>query len=459
MSHSHPNKHIPYCLNCHYPLAEMDNFCPNCGQKPTDGKTSMHDLIHEFVHTLFHLDGKFFTTLKHIFVPGKLTLEFFKGHHKRYAHPVQLFLVLGALLFGMIASSTSKFEKQTEEKLYKSRRKVEEKAFFRLIDSIGQRTAPTVENKTIGQAYDSLLMRTYQHWLKKNTADENEEEAESKKTSSKKNQKDTIYTFAGGALKITKDADNMDETDEKPLEKPQNDIKSQSQSDWNDFKKGFNESVKTSEKNKKEGKTDTQIIADALNLGSETQTLKDVLTHEDSTTVSQLSFASLRLPTAELYELGPEEILDKYNIHDFWERLSLKQAIKAQKDTKSLVHFAMGKLFWFTFLLIPIMSGFFMLLYRKKNYFVEHFIFFMHYNIFLFATSILIIFINTKFDFTGFNIWFFLGVMVFFYFAMKNYYQQSWRKTFVKYLIANMGYFIFSILLTVLGGILSFLLF
>ncbi len=453
MSH-HPNKHIPYCLNCHYPLAEMDSFCPNCGQKPTDGKTSMHDLIHEFVHTLFHLDGKFFTTLKHIFVPGKLTIEFFKGHHKRYAHPVQLFLVLGALLFAMIASTTNKFEKQTEEKLYKSRRKVEEKAFLRLIDSIGEVTAPSFEGKTTKQAYDTLLMHTYQHWLKKEIVVKKDSTKKSEKTKVNKNQKDTLYSFAGGALKVTKDAD------EEPDEVINNEVSDTSKklNDWNESTKGIKEGIKNSQKNTIEGKTTEQFITETLDLNRKPQSLQDVLEHEDSTLVSQL-YTSIKIPTSELYELTANEILNKYNIHGFWERLSLKQVIKAQQDTKSLVHFVMSKLLWFTSLLIPMMSGLFMLLYRKKKYFVEHFIFFMHYNIFLFAASILMIFINTKFGFTGLNFWFFLGVMVFFYFAMKNYYQQSWKKTFVKYCIANFGYLFFSILIMTIGSLLSFLLF
>ena len=192
MSHNHPKKHIPYCLNCHYPLAEMDSFCPNCGQKPTDGKTSMHDLIHEFVHTLFHLDGKFFTTLKHIFVPGKLTLEFFKGHHKRYAHPVQLFLVLGALLFGMIASSTKKLEKKAEESPFNSRKKLQQNTILKLIDSIGQATAPSFEGKKTELAYDTLLMRTYQHLQKKGTSEKKDTTKKSNPTKKNETQKDTI---------------------------------------------------------------------------------------------------------------------------------------------------------------------------------------------------------------------------------------------------------------------------
>ena len=448
MSHNHPKKHIPYCLNCHYPLAEMDSFCPNCGQKPTDGKTSMHDLIHEFVHTLFHLDGKFFTTLKHIFVPGKLTLEFFKGHHKRYAHPVQLFLVLGALLFGMIASSTKKLEKKAEESPFNSRKKLQQNTILKLIDSIGQATAPSFEGKKTELAYDTLLMRTYQHLQKKGTSEKKDTTKKSNPTKKNETQKDTIYSYAGGLIKISKEIDeeNDEDTVEKNVPKNTDEIKDtgQNKNDWNEFKRGFNDGMKGD--------------SSSIDLTSKQQSLDDILTNQDSTNVSQL-FANIKIPTSEIYELTADEILDKYDIHEFWKRLSLKQAIKTQQDPKNLLHFVMGKLLWFAFLLIPMMSGLFMLLYRKKNYFVEHFIFFMHYNIFLFAGSIIIIFINDKFGFTRLNTWFVLGVFVFFYFAMKNYYQQSWKKTFVKFCIANFGYFVFSMILMVLGSVLSFLLF
>ena len=57
MSSKYHGKHHPYCLNCYYPISEFDKNCSQCGQKPTDGKTTMHDLLHEFIYTLFYLEG------------------------------------------------------------------------------------------------------------------------------------------------------------------------------------------------------------------------------------------------------------------------------------------------------------------------------------------------------------------------------------------------------------------
>jgi Protein of unknown function (DUF3667) len=99
MSLNHKKAHTPYCLNCHYPVAEFDSFCPNCGQKNTDGKTSMHDLWHEFVHSWVHVDGKIFNTLFALFNPGKLTEQFFKADINASYTPFNYFLLLEDSIF------------------------------------------------------------------------------------------------------------------------------------------------------------------------------------------------------------------------------------------------------------------------------------------------------------------------------------------------------------------------
>ncbi len=102
-----------YCHNCHYPMPPQAKYCPQCSQHYTDGRETFGHMIHELIHTKFHLDSAFFNTLRYIFIPGKLTLEYFQGKHKRYAHPVRLFLVLGVLCFALIQGKLFYHDKNT----------------------------------------------------------------------------------------------------------------------------------------------------------------------------------------------------------------------------------------------------------------------------------------------------------------------------------------------------------
>lgn len=116
-----------YCHNCHYPLPPQAKYCPQCSQKYTDGRETFGHMIHEVIHTKFHLDSTFFNTLRYIFIPGKLTEEFFKGKHKRYAHPIRLFLVLGVLCFALIQGKLfhHKSESPLHNELYNTMAKAE----------------------------------------------------------------------------------------------------------------------------------------------------------------------------------------------------------------------------------------------------------------------------------------------------------------------------------------------
>ena len=117
----HHKHHFTHCLNCGHALDENYKFCPNCGQHPTDGKTSFGHLLEEFFEGVFHLDGKLIKTLRHVFIPGKLTEEFFKGKHKSYAAPFQLFLVLGGLYLFLISKGLH--ESEENFKSFKERQK------------------------------------------------------------------------------------------------------------------------------------------------------------------------------------------------------------------------------------------------------------------------------------------------------------------------------------------------
>jgi hypothetical protein len=84
------------CRNCGHTWTDGDKYCPKCAQKRSANLT-VKGLIHEFIHTTLHLDGKLFKMLHYLFVPGKITKDFIEGKQKRYPHPIQFFVVVAAL--------------------------------------------------------------------------------------------------------------------------------------------------------------------------------------------------------------------------------------------------------------------------------------------------------------------------------------------------------------------------
>ena len=90
------------CRNCNNTLPGSAKYCPSCGQKNTTGRIYIWTLINDFLSNQFDLNGKLLKSLRDLFIPGKLSLEYFKGRHKSYIHPIQLFFVLGVLMFGSI---------------------------------------------------------------------------------------------------------------------------------------------------------------------------------------------------------------------------------------------------------------------------------------------------------------------------------------------------------------------
>ena len=90
-----------FCHNCYYPLAQHAKYCPACGQKHTDGRITLRQLLEEAWDALFNIDSKIFRTLGALFIPGRLTKKYFAGQHRRYVHPVRIFIVFA---IGLIAS-------------------------------------------------------------------------------------------------------------------------------------------------------------------------------------------------------------------------------------------------------------------------------------------------------------------------------------------------------------------
>ncbi len=87
---AHAGDHQPDCQNCGTPTP--GNYCPECGQHAHVNRSVGH-VLHELVHGVLHLDGKFWRTLPMlIFRPGRLTRDYIDGKRARYVAPFGIFL-------------------------------------------------------------------------------------------------------------------------------------------------------------------------------------------------------------------------------------------------------------------------------------------------------------------------------------------------------------------------------
>jgi len=80
------------CQNCG---SEGDqNYCPGCGQTLLAERISMHYLLHEVVHTFWHLEKGFLYTLKELGTkPGTMQRKYLSGIRLRYQKPFPLFAI------------------------------------------------------------------------------------------------------------------------------------------------------------------------------------------------------------------------------------------------------------------------------------------------------------------------------------------------------------------------------
>ena len=86
------------CAACGEPLA--GRYCHACGERaarPED--ESLAAFLRDQFHEVTSADGRLWRTFRALFVPGRLTTEYFAGRRGVYVRPVRIFLVLNVLFF------------------------------------------------------------------------------------------------------------------------------------------------------------------------------------------------------------------------------------------------------------------------------------------------------------------------------------------------------------------------
>lgn len=91
------------CRNCRAEMPEHSLYCPKCSQKNTDGRIPILSFVLDLLENIFSLDSKLLKTSWGLFIPGKLTNEFFQGKHKSFATPSRLFLASAILFFAILS--------------------------------------------------------------------------------------------------------------------------------------------------------------------------------------------------------------------------------------------------------------------------------------------------------------------------------------------------------------------
>jgi hypothetical protein len=372
------------CANCNTELEVNAKFCHKCGQKKFTGRIAFKEVVHEFIHTTLHLDTKLFKTLKYLFVPGKLTKEYFLGKHKTYANPVQLFFVTGTICF--LLFKTLSHEK--DDKLYKSslkEKKIEfQKEAVIQLDSINQglyKNARLDIKSALNTSRDSLLSSIINK--KKTTIIDSLEIAFDE-------DKEKVDTFAtiGESFKITKS-------------------------------------------NKKKNLID-------INLKENEDQKIDSELSPDSSSINMFGSPD-KILTKDLLDLSINQLYEKYKIKGFWNKQFLKIYQKYHiQGAGNFINFLLGKIFISIIFIILLAALILKLLYwRQKRYYIEHFIFLLHMHSVYFLIVPVIYVLNLTLHIS----WSWqIFLLIFYGIAMKKYYNQRKTKTILKFVAFTFSY-------------------
>lgn len=88
-------------------MVEGATYCAECSQKYTTGKIPLWSFLTELIDAIFNFESKTLKTYVNLFVPGKLTKDYFEGKQVRYLHPLRVFLITAAIFLGVASVQIS----------------------------------------------------------------------------------------------------------------------------------------------------------------------------------------------------------------------------------------------------------------------------------------------------------------------------------------------------------------
>ena len=92
------------CRNCDAGLAFGQVYCGICGQKYASGRLTLHEIGHDLLHALIHVDRSALSLVQMLLVcPGTVALNYVHGKRKRYFGPFSFLVIVVAAASAAIA--------------------------------------------------------------------------------------------------------------------------------------------------------------------------------------------------------------------------------------------------------------------------------------------------------------------------------------------------------------------
>jgi uncharacterized protein DUF3667 len=91
------------CLNCGADL--HGPFCAGCGQRAVPPDPTVKELAGDAWQELTGYDGRIAATIRGLLRPGRLTIEYIRGHRATYLPPVRVYLIASLVYFVVAAAA------------------------------------------------------------------------------------------------------------------------------------------------------------------------------------------------------------------------------------------------------------------------------------------------------------------------------------------------------------------
>lgn len=96
------------CLNCGYPFAGNEVYCPECGQKNNSKRINFGSFLKEVFNGFTSWDAKFWKTLfPLLFRPGRVSKDYIEGKRARYTNPFRFYLTTSVIFFLILGLNTT----------------------------------------------------------------------------------------------------------------------------------------------------------------------------------------------------------------------------------------------------------------------------------------------------------------------------------------------------------------